>query len=106
MAQARNTKHSLSRCNYDLYRSKAPRVQSPFSNEEAIKKAWDKNVLQYWNFYVIAKRYNTSRIKLTFGFDIQYKIYCVGHGGGAVVTVLAFYSNDPSSNAADVYNFL
>ena len=29
----------------------------------------------------------------------------VGDGGGRVVNVLAFYSDDPSSNSADVYIF-
>ena len=28
-----------------------------------------------------------------------------GCGGGQVVSVLAFYSDDPSSNPAEVYNF-
>ena len=28
-----------------------------------------------------------------------------GRGGGQVVSVLAFYSNNPSSNPAEVYNF-
>ena len=27
-----------------------------------------------------------------------------GRGGGQVVSVLTFYSNDPSSNPAEVYN--
>ena len=27
------------------------------------------------------------------------------HGGGLVVSVLAFYSYDPSSNPADAYSF-
>ena len=30
----------------------------------------------------------------------------MGRGGGLVVSVLAFYSNDPSSNPAGVFNFL
>ena len=29
----------------------------------------------------------------------------LGSGGGQVVSVLAFYSVDPSSNPAEVYNF-
>ena len=29
----------------------------------------------------------------------------LGLGGGQVVSVLAFYSDDPSSNPAEVYNF-
>ena len=29
----------------------------------------------------------------------------LGRGGGQVVSVLAFYSDDPSSNPAEVYNF-
>ena len=28
-----------------------------------------------------------------------------GHGGGQVVSVLTFLSDDPSSNPADVYSF-
>ena len=31
--------------------------------------------------------------------------YCLGRGGGLVVSVLTFYSNDPSSIPAEVYNF-
>ena len=30
----------------------------------------------------------------------------MGRGGGQVVSMLAFYSNDPSSNSADAYSFL
>ena len=30
----------------------------------------------------------------------------VGRGGGQVVSMLAFYSDDPSSNSADAYSFL
>ena len=33
------------------------------------------------------------------------KSLCLGRGGGQVVSVLAFYSDDPSSNPAEVYNF-
>ena len=29
----------------------------------------------------------------------------MGRGGGQVVSVLPFYSNDPSLNPAEVYNF-
>ena len=29
----------------------------------------------------------------------------MGRGGGQVVSVFAFYSDDPSSNPADVYSF-
>ena len=29
----------------------------------------------------------------------------MGRGGGQVVSMLAFYSDDPSSNPTDVYNF-
>ena len=29
----------------------------------------------------------------------------LGRGGGQVVSVLAFYSNDPSSNPAEAYSF-
>ena len=29
----------------------------------------------------------------------------MGSGGGQVVSVLAFYSDDPSSNPVEVYNF-
>ena len=35
-----------------------------------------------------------------------YKVCAtLGRGGGQVVSVLAFYSNDPSSNPADAYSF-
>ena len=30
---------------------------------------------------------------------------CVGSGGGQVVSVLSFFSNDPSLNPADSYSF-
>ena len=30
---------------------------------------------------------------------------CLGRGGGKVVSVLAFYSDNPSSNPAKVYSF-
>ena len=30
---------------------------------------------------------------------------CLGRGGGQVVSVLAFYSDDPSSNLAEANNF-
>ena len=33
------------------------------------------------------------------------KLTQLGRGGGQVVSVLAFYSDDPSSNPAEVYNF-
>ena len=33
------------------------------------------------------------------------KMACLSRGGGQVVSVLAFYSDDPSSNPAEVYNF-
>ena len=32
-------------------------------------------------------------------------MFALGHGGGQVVSVLAFYSEDSSSNPAEVYNF-
>ena len=38
--------------------------------------------------------------------DRDAKIFpTMGCGGGQVVSVLAFYSDDPSSNPAEVYNF-
>ena len=33
------------------------------------------------------------------------KVGKVGRGGGQVVSMFAFYSNDPSSNPAEVYSF-
>ena len=30
----------------------------------------------------------------------------MGRGGGQVVSVLAFYSDDPGSNPADAYSFV
>ena len=35
----------------------------------------------------------------------QIIMLLLGRGGGQVVSVLAFYSDDPSSNPAEVYNF-
>ena len=36
----------------------------------------------------------------------QKKLFhCIVGSGGQVVSVLAFYSNDPSSNPADIYSF-
>ena len=32
-------------------------------------------------------------------------MFNLGSGGGQVVSVLAFYSDDPSSNPAEIYNF-
>ena len=40
----------------------------------------------------------------TFNFQTN-KIIFKGRGGGLVVSVLAFYSDDPSSIPAEVYNF-
>ena len=36
---------------------------------------------------------------------VQIKKNKLGRGGGQVVSVLAFYSDDPSSNPADAYGF-
>ena len=36
---------------------------------------------------------------------VQNRLMFVGRGGGQVVSVLAFYSNNPSSNLAEAYNF-
>ena len=36
---------------------------------------------------------------------IGKQYYIDGRGGGQVVSVLAFYSDDPSSNPAEAYNF-
>ena len=33
------------------------------------------------------------------------KLLALGRGGGQVVSVLAFYSDDPSSNLAEIYSF-
>ena len=33
------------------------------------------------------------------------RLNCLGSGGGHVVSLLAFYSDDPSSNLAEVYSF-
>ena len=35
----------------------------------------------------------------------HHKWLQLGHGGGHVVSVLTFYSNDPSSNPTEVYSF-
>ena len=41
------------------------------------------------------------------GVEEQFnrKVVSVGRGCGQVVSVLAFYSNDPGSNPAEVYSF-
>ena len=41
----------------------------------------------------------------SFSADSINKMLCLGRGGGQVVSVLAFYSDDLSSNPAEVYNF-
>ena len=44
-----------------------------------------------------------------FGEELNFglrKFSKVGRGGGLVVRILAFYSNDPSSNPAGKLNFL
>ena len=47
-----------------------------------------------------------SSSALTTWDDTKKKEWiCLGRGGGQVVSVLAFYSDDLSSNPAEVYNF-
>ena len=41
----------------------------------------------------------------TTDFDIKKYLLELGSGGGQVVSVLALYSDDPSSNPAEVYIF-
>ena len=54
-------------------------------------------------FVVVAltRQLNTKTRRLTLPFCAL----CRGGCGGQVVSVLAFYSEDPSSNPADVYSF-
>ena len=40
-----------------------------------------------------------------FEKNVTKTLFYPGRGGGQVVSVLAFYSDDPSSNPAEVYNF-
>ena len=44
-------------------------------------------------------------LKDKFDFLPIFKQKYSGHGGGQVVSMLAFYSNDPSLNPADAYSF-
>ena len=37
---------------------------------------------------------------------MDLNIFTTGCGGGLSVSVVAFYSDDPNSNPADVYSFL
>ena len=42
---------------------------------------------------------------ITIITDVPLTIFFSGRGGGQVVSMLAFYSDDPSSNPADIYSF-
>ena len=44
-------------------------------------------------------------VEFAFKIPFSNKVKLVGRGGGQVVSVLALYSDDPSSNPAEVYNF-
>ena len=54
----------------------------------------------------MAKRYNdeNTKDKRCKGSN-EWLINFLGRGGGLVVSMLAFYSDDPSSIPAEVYNF-
>ena len=41
---------------------------------------------------------------LKFGYSINYCQY-LSHGGGQMVSVVAFYSNDPNPNPAEAISF-
>ena len=40
-----------------------------------------------------------------FSYNLAQNLLNMGRGGGQVVSVLAFYSEDPSSNPAEVYSY-
>ena len=42
---------------------------------------------------------------ITIITDVPLTIFFSGRGGGQVVSMLAVYSDDPSSNPADIYSF-
>ena len=44
-------------------------------------------------------------VSIFCNFSIFYSILKKVRGGGQVVSVLAFFSDNPSSNSADVNNF-
>ena len=54
-------------------------------------------------FYYAFCLYRFNKICLWFKSAIN--IWSTGRGGGQVVSMLAFYSDDPSSNPADAYSF-
>ena len=41
----------------------------------------------------------------SIAISVQDNYLVLGRGGGQMVSVLAFYSDDPSSNPADAYSF-
>ena len=47
--------------------------------------------------------------KIVYGISSRlgcpHNVKQMGRGGGQVVSLLAFYSDDPSSNPADAYSF-
>ena len=54
----------------------------------------------------MAKRYNDEKTKdKRCKGSNEWLNNFLGRGGGLVVSVLAFYSDDPSSIPAEVYNF-
>ena len=55
---------------------------------------WNKNVWLYW------------RIASALWLMQLRKLVAVGRGGDQVVSLLAFYSDNPRSNPAEPYSFL
>ena len=59
-------------------------------------------------YFLLKECYSISHRLLVLLLLIQsnsIKLFALGRGGGLVVSVLAFYSDDPSSIPAEVYNF-
>ena len=64
----------------------------------------------YVQYLVICNIENLSNCDLTVKVSSKFcplvnKPSLLGRGGGQVVTVLAFCTDDPSSNPAEVYSF-
>ena len=47
-----------------------------------------------------------EQIWRNFAMSLRRSLNGLGSGGGQVVSVLAFYSDDPSSNPAEVYSLI
>ena len=68
----------------------------------SIEIIFGKLLLTFGDFFLVT-------LPLTYGLiffkNLYHKLLHLGRGSGQVVSVLTFYSDDPSSNPAEVYNF-